>query len=697
MSHPVSRTGLRHVTQWVKNQRQSKQQKPQHRTIVDVCMEVLHSPTATQFVHQIYGEQANALLSFPGEMRSIELGRVWQQMQSHQGEPPGGAGGLGIIGETIASTAARYGAQDNYGLLHISLLHTERRSQIFEGNRQRIGFIGTSPEQSADYEFLGSPVSINFDGSQRPVEVWLFKGFKSDNNSLLSLRLRMEGVTGKMYPKHESPENFDQMHILGAGGFKVAQHFGVIGVENHIADLVIGHDGHTALFKLNLYLNLLEKHKDPEVALQLTRKLCVATIHAPQVGTVPRTHGEMVRRHYPEYAESQWGLFGLEAGKMTNAMFAEISLSRSAGVVSPLHLMVTGAEEKAVRRGFSSDAPQLLPDNINASSLKLFPDTIAMDQWLGMGTLWVLDKHYPEWRANPAMLGKRSTIDKLRTNPDFRRDLANAFSTQHNHLLEMLNDNLPTHFGVKVPHDAIIIGSLRRATEYKIRLLIDILRQHEIFEEIAADHGRPIFYLLGGLAHQADHPSIDSLENLLSLVEEINGQNGRFKADFLVNYDINKARWIFPGLARSGCWVGATNPITYNRSQGTEAFGPSYMKAAANGAYIIGSDDGGAGSLASLPTVNIYGPTTFVGRRSMHDDLWANQSLVELSRFLLANGFIGTFRNVAGRIAEDLHRFEKGRGEDAPGLGAKIEAMCKTIAQYNGRVLMGSYLDEISQ
>ncbi|MEA3493280.1 MAG: hypothetical protein U9R38_02715 [Candidatus Margulisiibacteriota bacterium] len=695
MANKISQAGLRYVAQWVKHQRRLKQQNPGHRTAVDVCMEVLHSPTTTQLVRQIYKDRAMTLLNSSNGMRSIELGRIWQQMQSSQSEPPGGAGGLGIIGETIASTAATYGAQDNYGLLHISLLHTQKRSQTFEGNRQRIKFISTRPEQSANYEFLGNPVSINFNGKQRPVEVWLFKGFESEKDSLLSLRLRMPEVTGKMYPKHDSSENFDQMHVLGAGGFKVAQHFGIIGVEDHITDLVIGHDGHTALFKLNLYLHLLKIHNDPEVALQLTRKLCVATIHAPQVGTVPRTHGDMVRRHYSEEAEKIWGFFGAEDGKMTNAMFAEISLSHSAGGVSPLHLMVTGAEEKARRRGFSSDAPQLLPGNVDAGSLKLFPDTIAMDRWLGIGTLGALDKHFPEWRENPSILGKRTVIDRLRLNPGFREDLAQAFDIQHTHLLKMLNENFPTKFGENIPKEAIIIASLRRATKYKIGLLTDILRQHEIFEEIAADLKRPIFYLLGGLAHQADHPSIDSLQNLLGLIQNINNRGGKFKADFLIGYDIDKAPWIFPGLAMSGCWVGATNPISHKRSQGTEAFGPSYMKAAANGAYIIGPDDGGAGSLASLPTVHIYGPTTFVGNHSLHDDLWANRSLVGLSPFLLANGFIGNFRKVAGRITENLHRFERGRGENAPGLGDKVEAMCRTIAKYNGRALMGSYLSEV--
>jgi hypothetical protein len=65
-----------------------------------------------------------------------------------------------------------------------------------------------------------------------------------------------------------------------------------------------------------------------------------------------------------------------------------------------------------------------------------------------------------------------------------------------------------------------------------------------------------------------------------------------------------------------------------------------------------------------------------------------------LSRQLLANGFTGGFRYFAQRIDEDLKRIEKNRGASAPGMGAKIETMLRTIAGYNGDVLMDAYLRE---
>ena len=173
--------------------------------------------------------------------------------------------------------------------------------------------------------------------------------------------------------------------------------------------------------------------------------------------------------------------------------------------------------------------------------------------------------------------------------------------------------------------------------------------------------------------------------------EEINDQKGLISADFLVDYNYDKARWIFPGLAKRGCWVGATNPFD-SRSQGTEAFGPSYLKAGVNGMFIMGPHDGGAACLMGLPTVFNYGPRTFAGNQSFHSELWGNGGFVPLSRLLLANGFLGAMQKVAHRIGGDLRRFEAGHGENAPGLDDKINAMCEVMAGYNGRILIDRYL-----
>jgi hypothetical protein len=271
--------------------------------------------------------------------------------------------------------------------------------------------------------------------------------------------------------------------------------------------------------------------------------------------------------------------------------------------------------------------------------------------------------------------------------------LADAFTSQGEVLMALLNNHFPRRFQVAIPENAIVFASLRRATAYKINLTTAFLKQYELYDKVACDLKRPIFWLFGGLAHPADTPSLDSLEKLLALIEEVNRKSHKFSADFLVDYGIQRSKWIFPGLADRGCWVGCTNPFD-NRSQGTEAFGPSYIKAAMNGMHVMGPDDGGAGALSHLPTVQVYGPTTFVDDVSVHNNLWGNKAIVEQSRQLLSNGFLGGFRYVTQRISEDLRRFERGRGASAPGMADKIEAMLRTIAGYNGRVLLDAYLRE---
>jgi len=292
------------VVRWVADQHQLKSRNPNHRVLVDVCMETMHYPSTREMVLATHGEIADSVLAFPREMRGIEPHKIWEAILASRSEPVGGMGGLGIVGETILWTGADYGVQDNYGLCHFSLNHRERRVQSFHEHRQQIEFVETDPANSKYYEPLGELVAISFRGETKPVGVSLFNGFNSGENFVPDFRLSLPGVIGKMYPRHNSPENFDQMHVLGAAGFRVAQHFGILGVDQPLADLVIGHDGHSAFFKFQLFLYFLKQFdNNEELALQATRKLCVATIHAPQMGTVPRTTGEMVRQHYGQTEE----------------------------------------------------------------------------------------------------------------------------------------------------------------------------------------------------------------------------------------------------------------------------------------------------------------------------------------------------------------------------------------------------------
>lgn len=688
MARMTPAEGIAKVRNWAAAQRALKLQSPRHRVIIDNCMEGVHTFTPRELVAFYKPE----LLESPRTMAGIPVAEVWENAESLRSRPVGGAGGLGIVSETIGWTGARYGEQDGFGLALFSLLHSQKKHQSFEGNSQNIGYENTVPREiNEDYVNLGQLVEIDFLGGKRPLDVWLFTGYSTNERDFVpAFRLSLPGVTGVMYHRCDSVENFDQMHVLGQGGFRVAQYFGLIGVDEPITDLVIGHDGHTALFKLNLLNWFYDRTKDFNAALAATRKLCAATIHAPQAGTVSRTTGEMVKRHYQNGHEKNWGLVGLDPFKPTNALFAEIRMSDQVGVVSPLHLMVTQAEEKAVRRGFAGDAARLLPDDFNGS-LTLNTDAIDVPGWLGMGTAWTLDRHFPGWRENPQGLAKADQLDRAILSLDFRRDLADAFIAQTKHLQDLLNGSFERRFDQELPENAIVFASLRRAAAYKIDLTTEFLGHYELYDKIAAEIGRPIFYLFGGAAHQDDFWSKNSLERLLAMIEKINSQTKLFKADFLIDYDYDRAKWIFPGLAARGCWVGCTNPFD-RRSQGTEAFGPSYIKSAVNGLYVMGADDGGASCLRHLPTVRIYGPTTHANGISFHNDLWGNQQIVQASKFLLANGFVRVFEELARRIDSDLKRFEAGRGEAAPGLDAKIEAIFQAISAYNGRGLLDSYL-----
>jgi hypothetical protein len=624
-------------------------------------------------------------------MRDVDLSRVWGEISKAQVVPPGGAGGLGIIAETIGWTGARFADDIAFGLVQFSLLHALRREQSLPGMRQKLRFMPTSPEGQEGFLPLGELAEIPFAGETKAVDVWLNTRYARGEKWAPDFRLSLPGTTGILYPSCATQENFDQMHVLGAGGFAVARYFGLLGVDEPVADLVIGHDGHSAVFKFQLFLYFLDKfNRDMGQAVQATRNMCIATIHAPQSGTVPRTNGGMVARHYGSKAEQIYGLFGADSGEMTNGLFVEYNLSGRHGVVSPLHWMVTDAEEKARRRGFAG--ARLLPENAGVGELELFTDALDAESWLGAATMLVLDEYVPGWRTRPAMLGQAETVDALRFNEGFRRALVAAFEIQEAHLVGLLANHYPMQFRTEIPANAILLASLRRATQYKIQLAINVLERCEIIDAIARSVGRPIYYLFGGIAHQDDTASIDSLEKLLRLVDQINKECEFLRADFLLGHDYEKAKWLFPGLARRGVWVGYSNPLGPGRGQGTEAFGPSYEKMTMSGGLVLGPHDGGAACLEHLPTVHVYGPATFAGSTGFHNDLWGNAANMAVAPTFLMHDFLHGVAIVVRKVAEDLQRFEAGRGWQAPGLGARISAMCQAIAAYNGAALMQAYL-----
>ena len=259
----TNKTAIGMVKSWVTAQRGLKAKSPRHRVVIDVGMESVHTPHPMDLVRQVHGEDTLRSLD---AMRGIDLAEMRNAIDHAQTKPPGGAGGLGIIEETIAWTGARFAEPLEMGLFLINPLHTSRRAQRFDGNRQRINTVETTPKGHPDYLPLGEIVSISLNGKQTPVNAWLFTGFSSGDNFVPAIRLQVEGITGRLYPSCTSELNFDQMHVLGEAGFKVAKHFGLLGVEEPLADLVIGHDGHTALFKHQIYLWFLEKFP-PQVEL----------------------------------------------------------------------------------------------------------------------------------------------------------------------------------------------------------------------------------------------------------------------------------------------------------------------------------------------------------------------------------------------------------------------------------------------
>ena len=160
------------------------------------------------------------------------MAKVVEDVARVRKEPPQGAGGLGIISQAINNSQLYYGDRLGFGLISMSLLFKNRRMQcIGSDNRQSIGINPVDPSTSSQYSFLGNLVTVRIAGEDFHPQVWMYEGYKEGEEYTPALCMHAPDFTDTIYPHSTSTELFNQMQILGQGGFKLAQHFGLLGTD----------------------------------------------------------------------------------------------------------------------------------------------------------------------------------------------------------------------------------------------------------------------------------------------------------------------------------------------------------------------------------------------------------------------------------------------------------------------------------
>jgi|GEM_PF-2545385 len=716
----INKTAFNRLTAFLDRQRTSKRVM-----LLDLGMERVQIRSCADVLARTQPQIARPLT--PENIREADMSRVVDHTLRMRDEPLQGAGGLGIISQAINSSPLYFGDRLGFRLVSLSLLFKHRRVQtIGADNRQGITNLEIDPSRSSEYSYLGDLVTTRVQGKDFPTEVWMYEGYREGEEFTPALCLRIPGYTDTIYPDNTSMELLNQMIILGQGGFKLAQFLGLAGTKDPQANLVIGHDGHTSLFFFNMLLWNLEQlcrengkpeQENKDEAIQRTRKLCAQTIHAPQIGTVPRFSRETFLSNYTESQWNWWCDLGMDVpfqghesveipGQNPNALFAAIQLCfrASVGFVSPLHKAVTHASED-VRRRDPRRLLRLLPNDVDAAEIGIHHDTVDLS-WVGPGFSLALDKHFPFWRTEPERLIGRDVINQAFNNWAFMGDFADALESQdiiYTNLLREYRSRGMLRYEELPEGNAVYCGSLRRATEYKVRQIISLLDDNgEMMRKISKYIGRPMFWLFGGMAHPADAGAIEALRELTEKIGKVNATDqaagkrdrgqGSFTANMFIGYEYPWAVWNFQGMALRGMWVGASgNPLS--GSQGTEAFGPSYLKALFNSMRIVGPSDGGAGCLRRYPLVHTYGIPMFLAGVSKHRQMLFQPENAASAAFSNSQTFYGSINDAAQWIAEDLDSFEKGDWMLAPWLQSRIRTMFSVIGEYNPTLLMKAYVD----
>lgn len=318
--------------------------------------------------------------------------------------------------------------------------------------------------------------------------------------------------------------------VLGIGGVRMLGALGYDGVERFHMN-----EGHAALAAVEL---LAQDGLD----YGATREDCVFTTHTPVPAGHDRFDWRLVRDvvgdRIPDDVFKMLG--GRDALNMTELA---LNVSHYVNGVARKHGQVS--EEMFPGRGI-----RYITNGAHSST------------WTSEPMARVFDRHFPEWRDDPAMLRKALAVP-----PE-------EIWAAHEESKNELSTSIAERTGRALAPDRMTIGFARRSTAYKRGDLIftDLARLRAI--------GRgKIQLVFGGKAHPHDAAGKDLIRRIVAAGAELGDD---VPVVYLPDYDFDSAKEIVAGV---DVWLNTPLPPL-------EASGTSGMKAAHNGVPSLSVLDG---------------------------------------------------------------------------------------------------------
>lgn len=283
--------------------------------------------------------------------------------------------------------------------------------------------------------------------------------------------------------------------------------------------------------------------------------------------------------------------------------------------------------------------------------------------WLSRSFAKLFEKYAGEigpWEKNP---GELANVAKLKTNPEFRRDLWFAHQENKKHLSWLLRM-------WKISEHVLTLAWARRIAAYKRPSLI--LQDVKRLVEIGRRHGG-LQIILAGKAHPKDNLAETHINEMLDAIDALDQDRDFVRIVMFENYDT-----YFGKLLASSVDVWLNNPLPP-----FEASGTSGMKAILNGVLQFSTVDGWVSEIADRPAGWFFGHRHSGGAIGSEWDLRLKEDSENLYQVL-------------EQVAELYNRTNR-KGEvdiESPWLDMMIECIVQS-AFFNTHRMVGEYREKI--
>ncbi|MFW9938091.1 MAG: alpha-glucan family phosphorylase [Candidatus Thorarchaeota archaeon] len=447
------------------------------------------------------------------------------------------SGGLGVLsGDTVRSAADLEIPMVAVCLCYSSGYFFQLFNETGEQKEKEV-------EWNFYYEFdkVEKPITLKIENKEVLVSAWLYRVIGQSGHILpvYLLTTDLEGnedwmkqMTGSLYDSTSRWNRIVQEMILGIGGVKLLNSLGYNNIKTY--HLNEGHGSFATVELFNMFNGDIDKVKE---------KL-VFTTHTPVPAGHDRFDQNLVDKVFVSSMPKQIKKCAEDNGQF-NMTFLGMSLSRYRNGVAKKHGQIT-------KKMF----PQYEVDYIT--------NGIHLPFWVSKPIRKILDRKWPNWKANPSILQNAIELDDLDLFDAHIENKFNLINYQKGHSWNLLDEEL------------ITIGFARRFATYKRAILIfnDVDRLGKICK------GK-VQFIFAGKAHPKDQMGKEYIKKIYEAGEYLYNNFG-VKVVLMENYNMDLSHMLVSGV---DVWLNT--PERYREASGT-----SGMKAALNGVLNLSVQDG---------------------------------------------------------------------------------------------------------